>query len=64
MKHETNVLESDNKLKYIRKHNLNKIILAYFNVNSMRNRFYSLIYRVDANVDVLMVTKPKINQSY
>ena len=57
--YETNVLESDNTRKFIRKHNINKITLVHMNINSMRNKFYSLIDQVNANADVLMVTETK-----
>ena len=52
------------KLKDIRITNLNRIVISYININSIRNKFELLAEAVIGSVDILMVTETKIDESF
>ena len=52
------------KLKDIRITNLNRIVISHININSIRNKFELLAEAVMGNVDILMVTETKIDESF
>ena len=43
---------------------MNKLIFAYLNINSIRNKFEELISQFKGIVDVLMISKTKIDDSF
>ena len=51
-------------LKLFRKDNLNKIILAHLNINSIRNKFDCLSEQVKGNIDILLISETKIDGSF
>ena len=53
-----------NKLKSLRTSNLHRIIIAQVNINSIRNKFEALINGVRGNVDILMISETKIDDSF
>ena len=48
------------KLKSLRIANLNRIIIAQININSIRNKFDALASSIRGNVDILMISETKI----
>ena len=48
-------------LKSLRCNNLNKLVFAHLNINSIRNKFKLLSEKVRGNVDVLIVSETKID---
>ena len=46
------------------KDNLNKLIFAHLNINSIRNKFELLSEQIKGNVDVLMISETKIDDSF
>ena len=48
-------------LKGIRMKNLRGLIIAYLNINSLRNKFESLKFLIGTNVDVLVIAETKVN---
>ena len=50
--------------KDIRKGNLNKIVVAHLNVNSLRNKFDSLIEQISGNVGILSISEIKLDSSF
>ena len=52
-----------NHLKLIHKTNLNKLVVAYLNVNSIRNKFETLIQNVSEEVDLLIISEIKLDES-
>ena len=44
--------------------NLNRIIISHININSIRNKIELLAEVVMGNVDVLIVTETKIDESF
>ena len=51
-------------LKSLRCSNLNKLVLAHLNINSVRKKFELLSEQVRANVDFLIVSEIKIDDSF
>ena len=51
-------------LKSLKLKNANKIIMGHLNINSLRNKFESLKYIVDKNVDILLISETKLNDTY
>ena len=41
-----------------------EIILAYFNITSVRNKFDGLIHVINGNVDILLIAETKIGVSF
>ena len=51
-------------LRDIRIKNLNRIVFAYLNINSLRNKFDLLTDLVLGNVDVLVISETKFDDSF
>ena len=51
-------------LKALRLRNVNKLIIAHLNKNSLRNKFYFLISLIKGNIDVLMISETKLDESF
>ena len=60
---EFNAKENRN-LKFIRKGNFNRLVLAHININSIRNRFDNLVQQITNNVDILMISETKLDNSF
>ena len=56
--------DSFKSLKEVRLKNLNRIFLARLNINSLRNTFDPLVEQVSGNVDVLVLSARKIDDSF
>ena len=52
------------QLDSLRRDNLNKIIFAYLNINSIRNKFDHLADLIKGKIDVLMISESKIDDSF
>ena len=51
-------------LKYIRLDNLNKLVIAHLNINSIRNKLDLLVEKTKGNVDILMMSETKLDDSF
>ena len=51
-------------LRALRKKNLNKLIIAHLNVNSLRNKFELLKEQIQDNTDILMISETKTDASF
>ena len=51
-------------LRALRKKNLNKLIIAYLNVNSLRNKFELPKKQIQDNIDILMISETKTDASF
>ena len=49
-----------NELKSIPLKNVNNIIIAQININSIRNKFELLSHYVSGNMDILIITETKL----
>ena len=56
--------DCNNTLKSLRKDNLNKLIFAHLNINSIRNQSELLSQQIEGNADVLMISETKIDDSF
>ena len=55
---------ANSSLQTIRKDNLNKLIFAHLNINSIRNKFDSLADIIKDNIDILMISETKEDDSF
>ena len=44
--------------------NVNKLVIAHLNINSLRDKFEFLIFLTKDNIDVLMISETKLDQSF
>ena len=51
-------------LKALRLKNVNKLIIAHLNINSLRNKFEFPISLIKDNIDVFMISETKLDQSF
>ena len=51
-------------LSSLRRKNLNRVILAQLNINSIRNKFSLLAEGIKGKVDVLMISETKIDETF
>ena len=63
------VMENENKpfkevLGSLRRSNLNRIILAHVNINSIPNKFSLLAEGVSGNVDIIMISETQIDETF
>ena len=56
--------DSFKSLKEVCLKNLNRIVLAHLNISSLRNKIDALVEQVSGNVDVLVLSKTKIDDSF
>ena len=52
------------QLSSLRKKNLNRLILAHLNINSIRNKLDQLVNGIKGNIDVLMISESKLDNSF
>ena len=51
-------------LVHSRKCNQNKLVIAHININSLRNKFELLTEKTKVNVDILLTSETKIDESF
>ena len=51
-------------LSNLRQRNLNRLLLAHININSIRNKFDQLVSSIKNNIDILMISETKIDNSF
>ena len=54
---------SGSNLKAIHRGNIKKLIIGQLNINSQRNKFDCLVQQIIGNVDILMVSETKLDNS-
>ena len=52
------------ELRSLRVKNLNKLIIGHLNINSLRNNFELLTHQIKDNVDILTISKAKLDESF
>ena len=52
------------RIQTIREDNLNKLIFAQLNIKSIRNKFGSLADMMKDNIDILMMSESKVDDSF
>ena len=53
-----------NVLKFLRKKNVNKLIIARLNINSIRKEIDALANIVLGSIDILVVTETKLDDTF
>ena len=48
----------------VRLKNVNRLICAQLNINSIRNKFNSLVDIINNNIDILMISETKLDPSF
>ena len=48
----------------MRQENLNHVLLAHININSVRNNFDHLVSSIKNNIDILMISETKLDNSF
>ena len=51
-------------LSDLRTQNVENIIIAHLNINSLRNKFDALVHIINGNVDILVVVETKLDQTF
>ena len=51
-------------LSNLQQRNLNCLLLAHININSIRNKFNQLVSSINNNIDILMTLETKIDNSF
>ena len=59
-----NATESLRKLKGIKLKNINRVVIAQLQINSLRNKFDFLKEEVTGYVDILLITESKLDNSF
>ena len=54
----------DTSLRVIRIQNLNRVIIATFNINSIRNKFDQLKLSIIGNIGILVITETKLDDTF
>ena len=57
-------LEFTNILNGIRKNNLNRVIIAHLNINSIRNKIDTLADMITGKIDILLISETKLDNSF
>ena len=55
---------SFSSLKSVPRKNLRRIIFAHLNINSLRNKFDALVDQIKRNVDILVISETKLDESF
>ena len=56
--------DSNEVLKNIKLSNINRIVVAHLNINSLRNKFELLKLFVMNNIDILLITESNLDSSF
>ena len=51
-------------IRAVRKINLKRIILGHLNINSIRNKFNKLVDQIKGNVDIMVISETKLDDSF
>ena len=51
-------------LNELRVGNVGNIIIAHLNINSLRNKFDSLVEQIHGNIDILIIGETKLDNSF
>ena len=51
-------------LKNLRCKNLNRILIGHLNINSLRNKFEILVSSIAVNLDILIISETKLDESF
>ena len=58
------VTNPSNILKKIKLSNVNRLVIGHININSLRNKFESLKILIKGNIEILVITESKLDESF
>ena len=58
------MIDAKTILKSIHQENTNKLVFARININSFRNKFELLVDQIKGNIDVLIISETKVDDSF
>ena len=61
---ENSVIEAKSGLKDMKIKSPDKVIIGHLNINSIRNKFDTLSYTIENNIDILLISETKLDDSY
>ena len=61
---ENDINDAKKGLKEIKINSPDKLILGHLNINSVRNKFEALTYIIDNNIDLLLISETKLDDSF
>ena len=56
--------KENTNLNFLTKGNFNRLVLAHININSIRNKFDTLVQQITNNIDILMISETKLDNSF
>ena len=62
--HQSKGIKTSSVLKNLRMKNIDRLIFAHLNINSIRNKFVYLSYLIKGNIDILLISETKIDDSF
>ena len=62
--HFTNAKDCGATLNEIRVQNVKNIVIAHLNINSLRNKFHSLVQLISNNIDILVISETKLDETF
>ena len=60
----SDVVDPFRNLKSLRLENINRLVIASININSLRGKFESLKTWVKSNIDIIVITETKLDESF
>ena len=61
---ESSCHSSFSTLKSVRRKDLSRIIFAHLKINSLTNKFDTLVDQIKGNVDILVISETKLDESF
>ena len=59
-----NIPDTTHVLNNIKLENANRLVIAHLNINSLRNKFEALKYIIKGNVDILVISETKLDDTF
>ena len=56
--------ENTYDIRNLRNGNPDRVVIGHININSIRNKFESLVKYVSNNIDILMVSEKKVDDTF
>ena len=63
-KHESDEFYPIDFLRKLKMDNVNRIVFGHLNINSIRNKFENLKYLIEKNIDILLISETKLNDTF
>ena len=63
-KNHVHKINTNAELRFLRVKSLNKLIIGHSNINSLRNKFELLTHQIKDNIDILMISETKLDESF